>query len=560
MIRFGVFSIFLFVSFARAEGAPRYQVRDAPDFGQILVVTAGGKTFKTFGGEYIEVTKTADFNGDGINDALVSTDTGGNGSATVYYFITVIAGSLVKAEIPFTRFSRASARHDGKRWMVDVSDEDGTRTFAFNGKDAVLIANKIKKRLVSIAEVKGLGEDYSGPETERVLFADVNLDGKKERIRCEIWPRWGTLRCALPLPNGKTQRVPLHSGCDRFGALATISNGRREFVCDVDAIVRFDGRKWLEPQEFAAKSGNAIAGPQAMVMDGAGIHFVTTSGKRIRTLLQGKVLQAAHDTQRDLLWVLREGRLEVFDLRAPKEVATVIALGMPNAVFSITTPGSKYDKRLGSEANMGVTPTTQAEIRIVWKKHLAVDSSTAYGSLGLDEEDEKITAREGKRLARLVRLVGKQWFREHAGRSLRRSASEVTFDEKKRVQLDPRLGSCLGMYGPMEECGQYLPFGASGWRLVRTSYACGDGCYSQCLLYDPKGPPGRRWASPEVPPKWSPASEQISTGSCGAYRFHVGGDWYFDGPRVCSVNGSCTPIEGKVLGWTEPGLELPDEP
>lgn len=226
-----------------AVAAPTYTVQGDPG-EQKLVVQDGGSTF-TWSNDYsLGLESQGDFNGDGMPDALVWTSCGGNGCDTSYTFVTLKGGQLVTQPIGATRGVLRTKQENG-RWFFELDAEGGTEIFVMDGDKPVPYATTKRPVLKALAEVHGPGtEDTEGPD--QTFAADVDLDGKPESIRCEVWSRWGSLWCHLPLPGGGTQQ--LSTGCKRFGSLPTSSNGRREFVCNEDSIVRFNGKAWVEPK------------------------------------------------------------------------------------------------------------------------------------------------------------------------------------------------------------------------------------------------------------------------------------------------------------------------
>lgn len=223
-----------------AAASPVYELVGEPPQQRLVAKTTVTSAPLNDALALIEAQK--DFDGDGVLDALYLTNCGGNGCAqSEYAFATVRDGKLVLAPIG----SAANARviRKGNTWLVELESESGWQTYAFVGGKAVPYATKARTVLHAMVEVKGVAPYEKA--AARSFQADVDLDGTPETITCTIWERWGSLLCTLPLGKGGQT---LSTGCDRFGALATTSNGRREFVCNADQVVRFDGTRWVEPK------------------------------------------------------------------------------------------------------------------------------------------------------------------------------------------------------------------------------------------------------------------------------------------------------------------------
>lgn len=226
-----------------AAAAPTYAIVGEPGEQRLVAKTAGGLLKSGPLDDYLALIEAQrDFDGDGVTDALFLTNCGGNGCPESGYSIaTVRAGKLLLIRVGFAGDARVVRK--GSSWLIELESTEGWKQFAFANGKVVPYATKKRTVLHATVEVKG-GAAYSkGPP--RSFEVDVDLDGKPETIRCTIWERWGSLLCTLPTPRGPQT---LSTGCDRFGALATTSGGRREFVCNADMVVRFDGKRWNEPR------------------------------------------------------------------------------------------------------------------------------------------------------------------------------------------------------------------------------------------------------------------------------------------------------------------------
>lgn len=212
-----------------------------------LVVSLGEQRFKGPSDAYVEVVSERDFDRDGVMDALISTWVGGTCCPEEYSFVSVKDGALIVAGIehPYGTSTAANAEYsvDEEAGVPLVFEKTDAETFVyrFDGHSAVRV--RTVPGLTALAEIHGVGEIYySGPEKTRSLSFDLDGDGHLDEVTCEIWTRWGSLVCALPLPHGKSQT--LQNGCQRLGVLEASSHGYKQIVCDNDTIIRFDGTSW----------------------------------------------------------------------------------------------------------------------------------------------------------------------------------------------------------------------------------------------------------------------------------------------------------------------------
>lgn len=189
----------------------------------------------------LHVEDQRDFNGDGVVDALISFDQGGNCCPSVYAFLTIYNG---KAFASALNEVWAQYTVDEERGYPVVAQKhlEATDYWRLEGTNATIVDSKPK--LQAIAEIRGVGALYTGPEDEtHTLSVDIDDDGVTDSITCGIWPRWGILvHCELSLPEGITQTID--GSCDRLGALKTVRNGMHELVCNNDIVIYFDGKEW----------------------------------------------------------------------------------------------------------------------------------------------------------------------------------------------------------------------------------------------------------------------------------------------------------------------------
>lgn len=225
-----------------AVAAPVYTITGEPGSQRLIAQTQKGPLSHPIRDEFASIEAQADFDGDGVADALLSTNCGGNGCPeSTYAFVTVKAGALRVIPIGEALEGRV-VEWQGARF-VELKQPTETRLFVLTGTQAAPFATR--KHLVLHPTVAVEGLQPGAAAGTRSFKADVDLDGKPETIECKIWERWGSLLCTLPTPTGVQT---LSTGCERFGALPTSMNGRREFVCNTNMVVRFDGKRWAEPK------------------------------------------------------------------------------------------------------------------------------------------------------------------------------------------------------------------------------------------------------------------------------------------------------------------------
>jgi hypothetical protein len=229
---------------ASAPAKAEYEVEDTDNFMEKkLTIRIGDKLLEGPTG-YLGIIDTADFNEDGVPDALVRSSTGGASCCEENdRFVSVVNGTVVEAEIP--DWSNGEVVKENGHPLVKYESDDKTEFYTFDGKQAVKVRGIPHAVLETIAETPTL---TNFANEENVSFeADINLDDKPERVTCDVWQRWGQFTaCDFPLPGGGTQGMAFNPACQRVGALKTTRNGMRELVCDNNKLIYFDGKAWQQ--------------------------------------------------------------------------------------------------------------------------------------------------------------------------------------------------------------------------------------------------------------------------------------------------------------------------
>ena len=188
----------------------------------------------------VDLIVQKDFNGDGVMDALISITRlcGGSGEWEETMFITVADGKVVTVPV-----AGGKIVEEGGRFLIKAESDDATEYFGFDGQKAILVRSVPHRKLAAIVEFRTKG-GLNDNEVE-TLDADLDMDGKVDRITCQIWQRRAVVTsCILPLPGGRAEEIKL--SCGRVGVLNTSSNGYRELVCNNNALIRFDGNGWVQ--------------------------------------------------------------------------------------------------------------------------------------------------------------------------------------------------------------------------------------------------------------------------------------------------------------------------
>ena len=212
-----------------------------PSMETTVVALINGKRLEVPGDNCpVDLIVQKDFNGDGVMDALISITRlcGGSGEWEETMFVTVADGKIVTVPV-----AGGKIVEEGGRFLIKSESDDATEYFGFDGQKAIMVRSVPHRKLAAIVEFRTKG-GLNDNEVE-TLDADLDMDGKSDRITCHIWQRRAVVTsCILPLPGGRTEEIKL--SCGRVGVLNTLSNGYRELVCNNNAVIRFDGKGWVQ--------------------------------------------------------------------------------------------------------------------------------------------------------------------------------------------------------------------------------------------------------------------------------------------------------------------------
>jgi hypothetical protein len=263
-----------------------------------------------------------------------------------------------------------------------------------------------------------------------------------------------------------------------------------------------------------------------LLADGA-VEARSVEGALRRTIVSAPVQEGLYDAALDLLWVRREGRLEVVDLRKANPVPVPIVADMGDeGEFVIET----RDKRTLRIPGVCVV---RGSVEVKWVDHPSVHVR------GFDEGEPP-----------KPRLVGANWLKQELKRDRRdvklERATLPAFGATPVVKLPKKLAKCASP----AECGTAIPFGGSGWQLVYAGEDQGEDCqHYRCLLRDPAT---GKFGKPPVPATWLPNVNSSVIGSCGPYRFDLSGKWYSSENQLCAAGGTCRALGAALmLGWLD---------
>jgi hypothetical protein len=257
-----------------------------------------------------------------------------------------------------------------------------------------------------------------------------------------------------------------------------------------------------------------------LVLTVAGELVLRTAQDAHGRVLAGEVSRALYDSALELVW-LEGAELRVVDLRQPERAPVVIVREWPGtSSLSIKHPAS----------------------------HVASNETCDVGDpIFFDWDEHPRVSGVGERNVDLP-LVATEWLSAELHRAPRALMHERTFSllhQQPFVALPPGVGHCVDDPG---ECGRVVAFGGLGLELVLATTLRGDCWHPYCLFREPASGafssplPGERWRG-----------EGNRPGPCGEYHFDRAGTSFLEGTRLCGASGACRDVNGRVLGWRNPG-------
>ena len=190
---------------------------------------------------YKELEAVVDLDGDGIEEALLRTQQGGNCCGPIYFVIKRIKEGfyviLGHKELGSGWPDISIKETQNKRTLLVENVSDGADNTSLKSTLAELELIEGKLHLISkhantalvYAELEVTSEELREIKN-KVLEYDLDLDGIQDQLTCSYWERWGSATCVIT--TSKFGEVSLNRGCDRFGILKSVSNEMHDLVCN----------------------------------------------------------------------------------------------------------------------------------------------------------------------------------------------------------------------------------------------------------------------------------------------------------------------------------------
>ena len=197
--------------------------------------------------ESLVLEAVADFDGDGLDDALLSLHPdalafGAGQTVQKHAFVTYKGEGRFQVGRSFGKWCHWDGKitSHGEGRVVDIDCDDVVKRFACEEGNPVLVTTFDKPELTAILDITMNDLEMDVPQRFPI---DLNGDGVNETILCEI--RMIDLMCGIYDSAG--EQIPGTSWIlDRLGVLSSKTNGVSDLVLNRDHVVVWDGTQWAD--------------------------------------------------------------------------------------------------------------------------------------------------------------------------------------------------------------------------------------------------------------------------------------------------------------------------
>ena len=202
---------------------------------------------KNWMGISLEVIYKGDLDGDGQNEAVVSSHQGGNCCAPYYFVISHRGNGFFSTHTHEQMYGygiNIVEAYDRK--LIEVFDAVGSSDYPIVREELtqlefsegkLSVVSRLENEALIPALVEVTGQDVKDSDT--TIHFDVDGDGTEEEILVSYWERWGVANIA-EIDTSSIGPVTFSTGCSRIGFIATRTNGLHDIVCGRSDILRYD--------------------------------------------------------------------------------------------------------------------------------------------------------------------------------------------------------------------------------------------------------------------------------------------------------------------------------
>ena len=257
---------------------PDNETRWQPDARMLLYATVDGKEYliapedKNWNFFYIEIVMTEDLDGDGLQEAVVSTSHSGNCCGPNYFVVSHRGNGFFSVHthgnLHDVGYDLKLTTYFGIKMLevsdtlpsLDTIDQELTHLLKFSAGTLESVRTLRNMALIpAIIEVTAADVQYEN----KTLNFDVDGDDIEDKITCNFWPRWKSVICG-DIEASSKGKIILSHGCSRIGFLKSKTDGVHDIVCSRSDILQYSAQdkrydfRTLSVEELLEEVNSAI--------------------------------------------------------------------------------------------------------------------------------------------------------------------------------------------------------------------------------------------------------------------------------------------------------------
>ena len=212
---------------------------------------------------HLSVFKVVDLDGDGLNEAIIEMNGGGNCCGPSYAIVSHRGNGFfsVQTHDELRGWPVLSVIYKNSKPLIRVLNSvEGMDTVSIEETEALISFDTGKLILLNKSYNSGLiyaEEELNANEVAAVsdnpimqiasIIADLDGDGSPDELNCSYWPRWGALQCKVDSSKYGFS-LPVEGSCDRIGILENKTNGLNDLVCNRNSVFVFSGSSYEQTE------------------------------------------------------------------------------------------------------------------------------------------------------------------------------------------------------------------------------------------------------------------------------------------------------------------------
>jgi len=204
-------------------------------------------THEKWMGINLDIVFEGDLDGDGWNEAVVSSHQGGNCCAPYYFIVSHRGNGFFSTHNHEQMYGYGINIIDAyNRKLIEVFDAVGSSDYPIVREELtqlefsegkLSVVSRLENAALIPALVEVTGQDVK--ESDTTIHFDVDGDGTEEEILVSYWERWGVANI-VEIDTSSIGPVTFSTGCSRIGFIATRTNGLHDVVCGRSNILHYD--------------------------------------------------------------------------------------------------------------------------------------------------------------------------------------------------------------------------------------------------------------------------------------------------------------------------------